>query len=108
MLQCDIHASLATQAKPAKWRPSQRTSTRAESRAWEPSSDVKIPPASRGHGSGNQSPHKSFDALASHLQNRCLRLAADIEDMRKELRAAEERSEQLKHDLLNGKLPLMF
>jgi len=46
---------------------------------------------------------KSFDELAVHLEQKFARLEADVEQMRKELREAEEQSEQLRHRLLDGR-----
>jgi hypothetical protein len=46
---------------------------------------------------------ESFDELAVHLDKKFARLAADAEQMVKELRQAEERSEQLRHRLLEGR-----
>jgi hypothetical protein len=104
MLRSDCDVGLATQAKPAKRCPDQGLFLQDESRAWEPSPNGSIPPALKAGETGNRNLPESFDALASDLNNKFARLAADIEKMRKELRDAEERSEQLKHQLLDGKL----
>jgi len=62
-------------------------------------------PRMNGLGFGTESPPDSFDALAARLNQRFDKLAADIEQMRRELDEAEERSERLRHKLLdNGAL----
>ena len=104
MLRSDYDVGLATQAKPAERCTDQGPSTQAESHASGRSPNGKILPPPMANETGNQNLLESFDALASHLNNKFARLTADIEKMRKELRDAEERSEQLKHQLLDGKL----
>ena len=46
---------------------------------------------------------ESFDELAAHLDQEFGRLAADVEQMAKELREAEKQAEQLWHRLLDGR-----
>ena len=81
-----------------------RLSTQAENHVWEPCAGGRIPPAPKEDGTGNRNVPESFDVLASRLNNKFERLEADIVKMREELRDAKERSEQLKHQLLGGKL----
>ncbi len=100
----DHDMSLATQAKPAEEGPDQRPSTQAESHACERSPNGRIPSVRSVDDTGNENVPESFDALEARLNSEFAMLAADIGKMRKELRDAEERSEQLKHRLLDGKL----
>ncbi len=46
---------------------------------------------------------QSFEALKVHLNGEFARLAADAEQMAHQLREAEERSEQLRHQLLESR-----
>ncbi len=102
--RADDDVGPATQAKPAERWSGQRPSTPAERHACERSPNGRLPPVPKVGDTENENLPESFDALASHLNERFARLAADIEEMRKELRDAEEQSEQLKRRLLNGKL----
>ena len=53
---------------------------------------------------GNGNLPRSFDELASRLNEKFASFAAEIEAMREELRDAEKRSEQFEHRLVDGKL----
>ncbi len=95
----------ATEAKPSEMCPYQRQSPQPEIHAWEWSPNGPIPSTPKAGETGKESPPESFDALAARLNKRFDKLVADIEQMRKELGEAEERSERLRHKLLdNGAL----
>lgn len=102
--RADDAVGTTIQATPSATCADQRPPTLTESRLCERSRYGTVPSVSKVDGTGNENQPKSFDALATHLNAKFERLAADIEKMRQGLRDAEERSEQLKRRLISGKL----
>jgi len=61
-----------------------------------------IPSVPKTDERAKESLPESFDALAAYLNEKFAKLMAGVEQMREELHGAEEQSERLRHELLDG------
>lgn len=98
--ECD--AASATKAKPAEISRDPHRSPQAEGHACAWSPNGRAPSAPKTDQAANENPADSFDALTARLNTRFDTLVAAIEQMRKELCEAEERSEQLRQKLVRN------
>jgi len=104
-LDAEYDAALGTKAEPSEIRPYQRQSPQPGAHACERSPNGQRPFIPKPDEAGKENPPESFDTLAVRLNKRFDKLAADIEQMRKELGEAAEQSKQLRQKLLrNGAL----
>jgi hypothetical protein len=103
--QSDHGVAFESEAKHEEPCLNQRRFPQAEIHACERSSSGRTPSIPKTGVTKKKRPPESFDALAARLNEWSGKLAAEVEQMRKELGAAEERSERLQHKLLaNGTL----